>query len=210
MLAGRIKAGEGAGMMMLRWAGAALLVGAAGACLGGTADGVMRTTNSVDIQVCVNSAFLTPQRDAFQAALCGYLTGSVLNSNGLYLDRQFTTGAGSLCYLYVFQAPSPKYAQLTLGRLTEQASITVPLSGADIACSVSAAQWSGDNLSYLGAPFPLLWTVNDMLLWGGCLLSVLFLCMSGLCCFALLRLRAARQLQLPHAAKMLKLPGAKA
>lgn len=151
---------------------------------------VMRTGNSVDIQACVNTAFLTPQRDLFQSALWGYLAGSLLNNNGLYLDRQYTTTQGGLCYLYVFQAPNPRLAAMALAMLTSHSSILVPLSDTSIECSVSAVQWSGDNLSYLGAPFPMLWTVNDLVLWGGCILGILFLCMSGLCCFAMCKLQA--------------------
>ena len=164
-------------MMMLQTAGAQ------------TGDAVMRTSNSVDIQVCVNTAFLTPQRDVFQGALWTYLTGSLLNNNGLYLDRQYTTSQGNLCYLYVFQAPNPHLATMALAMLTSHSSILVPLSDTSIQCGLSAAQWSGDNLSYLGAPFPLLWTVNDLVLWGGCVLGVLFLCMSGLCCFAMCKIQ---------------------
>jgi len=150
-------------------------------------ESIIRSSNSVDIQVCVNTAFLTPQRDVFQKALWGYLS-NLLNNNGIYLDRQYTTQNGNLCYLYVFQAPNAHYGVLALELLSSQTSPDVPMvDGSTILCSVSAAQWSGDSLSYLGVPFPGLWTANDLLLWGACLLSVLFLCMSGLCCFAMCR-----------------------
>lgn len=152
-------------------------------------DNTYRSTNSVDIQICVTTAFLTPQRDLFQQSLYTYLTTSVLNSNALYLDRQYTTSQGNLCYLYVFQAPNPSMAIVAMQQITaKQSTLSIPLGTQEISCQVSAAQWTGENLSYLGVPFPDLWTVNDLILWGSCLVSVLFLCLSGICCFAMCRL----------------------
>lgn len=151
---------------------------------------VIRTTNSVDVQVCVETAFLTPQRDAFLQTLTSYLMQSILNSNALYLDRQYTTVDGGLCYLFVYQAPEPDNAINVLERLAEQPALYVPFGSTTIQCTVEAAQWSGDNLSYLGAPFPGLWTVNDLVLWGACFLTVLFLCLSGMCCYAFIVLRS--------------------
>jgi hypothetical protein len=148
------------------------------------ANSVIRTSNSIDIQLCVQTAFLTPQRDAFLQALTTHLMQDILNSNALYLDRQYTTVEGGLCYLFVYQAPGPDNAISVLERLAEQTAVYVPLGATTIQCSVEAAQWSGDALSYLGAPFPGLWTVNDLILWGACFLTVLCLCSSGLCCYS--------------------------
>jgi hypothetical protein len=159
---------------------------------------VIRTTNSVDVQLCVQTAFLTPQRDAFLQALIAYLTESILNSNALYLDRQYTTTDGGLCYLFVYQAPGPDNAVSVLERLAEQRTLSVPFGNAPIQCSVQAAQWAGDDLSYLGAPLPGLWTVNDLLLWGACCLTVVFLCMSGMCCYAFVVLRRQRGAKSHH------------
>ena len=150
---------------------------------------IIRSTNSVDVQLCVQTAFLTPQRDAFLQALTNYMTQSLLNSNALYLDRQYTTTEGALCYLFVYQGTSPDNAQLVVERLAEQQTLTIPFATTTIECGVMAAQWSGDNLSYLGAPMPPLWTVNDLLLWGSCMMVVLFFCMSGMCCYAFCLLR---------------------
>ena len=167
---------------------AAMLAGEVGTAQETSA--VMRTTNSVDIQICVNTAFLTPQRSAFQQSLANYMM-QMLQSNALYLDRQYTTNQGNLCFLYVYQAPNPSYAAQVLETLTAQNSVSVPFSDTNIVCSVAAAQWSGDDLSTLGAPFPGLWTVNDLVLWGSCLLALLFLCMAGVCCFALCKVYRA-------------------
>jgi hypothetical protein len=158
-------------------------------------NGIIRNTNSVEVQLCVQTAFLTSQRDVFLQALTDYLTQSILNSNALYLDRQYTTTDGALCYLFVYQAPGPDNAVSVMLRLAEQTTLSVPFGTTRIECQVQAAQWSGDSLSYLGAPLPGLWTVNDLVLWGACFLTVLFLCMSGLCCYAFIMLHGAKA---PH------------
>ena len=164
---------------------------------GQVSNAVLRSTNSVDVQVCVSTAFLTPLRGDFQTALYTYLTQTILNSNALYLDRQYTTADGGLCYLYVYQGSSPSNAAMVLERLTQrvdqQNSLSIQLGQDTIKCSVSAAQWSGDDLSYLGAPFPLLWTATDLVLWASCVLSGLCLCVAGICCFALCKLRQQQQ-----------------
>jgi hypothetical protein len=170
---------------------------------GQVSNAVLRTSNSVDVQVCVTTAFLTPLRGEFQTALLAHLT-KVLNSDALYLDRQYTTAQGGLCYLYVYQGTSPSNAVQALERLTQKVSI--PLGQEDIECSVTAAQWSGDDLSYLGAPFPQLWTVNDLVLWTSCVLAGLSLCVAGICCFALCKLRQQQQ-QLALSSAPLKLHG---
>jgi hypothetical protein len=162
---------------------------------------VLRSTNSVDIQLCVSTAILSPQRDAFQQALASYLMQTILNSNALYLDRQYTTDEGALCYLYVYQGQSPSNAMRVLERLTQQSTLGIPFASTTIQCSVAAAQWTGDSLDYLGAPFPGLWTINDVVLWGACLLSLLTLCMAGGCCYALCKLRQTQ----PPASGVLRL-----
>jgi len=171
---------------------------------GQVSNAVLRTSNSVDVQVCVTTAFLTPLRGDFQTALFAYLTQTILKSDALYLDRQYTTAQGGLCYLYVYQGTSPSNAVQALERLTQQ--ISIQLGQDTIECSVTAAQWSGDDLSYLGAPFPLLWTVNDLVLWTSCVLAGLCLCVAGICCFALCKLRQQQQ-QLLLSSAPLKLHG---
>ena len=181
-----------------------------GRSLAQSTDATLRSTNSVDIQVCVNSAFLTPLRGAFQSTLMTTLQ-SLLASNALYLDRQYTTLQGTLCYLYVYQAPNPSMAVAVLEQLSLLTTLDVNFNSAYITCSINAAQWSGDQLSYLGAPFPVLWTFNDLILWGACLLSLLFLCMSGICCYALCKVQETEkeqpQEETTRNKKILKLDG---
>lgn len=156
---------------------------------------IKRTISSVDIQVCVQGSLLTTQREAFQKVLLQYLRVAILSDTAVYLERQYTSlDGGDICFLYVYQAPNPEYSIYAVSYLTTKATnqilnvpFTIPSTGAtvQIPCKVDAAQWTGDNLALLGTPFPGLWRVNDVLLWGSCLLSVLFLCMSTLCCYAL-------------------------
>ena len=158
---------------------------------------IPRSTSSVDILVCVQGSLLTTLRSAFQTTLVKYLRDRILEDTAVYLERQYTAlVSGDLCYLYVYQAPNPQYSIYAAEQLTTKLNeknqlllvpFTIPStdSTVEIQCKVDAAQWSGDDLTLLGAPLPGLWTVNDMLLWGSCLLSVLFLCMASLCCYAL-------------------------
>jgi hypothetical protein len=155
---------------------------------------IQRTTNSVDIQICVQGSVLSTQRSDFQKALLQYLQDTILSTNAVYLERQYTTlQSGDLCFLYVYQAPNTAYSLIAVQRfssMTDQlihVPFTFATSGANvlIPCKVDAAQWNGDDLTYLGTPFPAMWKVNDLLLWGSCILSLLFVCMSALCCYAL-------------------------
>jgi hypothetical protein len=156
---------------------------------------ITRTTSSVDIQLCIFSGeILATQRAEFQAVLLSHLQKNILSNTAVYLERQYTTlSGGDLCYLYVYQAPTPEYsgyAVRQLAGLNEQVlevPFKIPSTGVTVTihCKVDAAQWSGDDLRYMGAPIPFMWKVNDLLLWGSSLLSVLFVCMSGLCCYAL-------------------------
>ena len=155
---------------------------------------IQRTTSSVDIQICVQGSLLATQRAAFQQELLKYLQTQVLNDNGVYLERQYTTiTGGGMCFLYVYQGPNPDfsvYAVRQFAAMNNQmfnVPFTFPSTGisVQIPCKVDAAQWTGDDLTYLGTPIPGMWKVNDLLLWGSCLLSVLFLCMSCLCCYAM-------------------------
>lgn len=156
---------------------------------------IQRSASSVDIQLCVlNGGVLATQRSEFQTALLTHLQTSILSSTAVYLERQYTTLTGTdLCFLYVYQAPNPDYSAYAVRQFASmsdqllQVPFTIPSSGINvlIPCKVNAAQWNGDDLTYMGAPMPVMWKVNDILLWGSCLVSLLFLCLSALCCYAL-------------------------
>lgn len=157
---------------------------------------ITRTSSSVDIQLCIlnGGGILATQRADFQTVLLSHLRQNVFSNTAVYLERQYTTLSGSdFCYLYVYQAPNPDYSAYAvkqLAALTDQilhVPFKMPATGitVTIECKVDAAQWSGDDLTYLGTPIPFMWKVNDLLLWGSSVLSLLFVCMSGLCCYAL-------------------------
>ncbi len=154
---------------------------------------VPRSSKSVDIQLCILSGVLTTQRAEFQQTLLTHLQTNVLQSTDVYMESQYTTLIeGNLCYLCVYQAPNTDYSAYAVKKLAalNNQLLYVPFTlggGVNvlIPCKVDAAQWSGDDLTYLGTPFPVMWKVNDLLLWGSCFLSLLFVCMSALCCYAI-------------------------
>ena len=154
---------------------------------------IQRTSSSVDIQICVQGSVLATQRIEFQKSLLKYLQDTVLSTDAVYLERQYTTLLNSdLCFLYVYQAPNTAYSLIAVQRFSSKTDqlLNVPFtftsSGTNVIvqCKVDASLWSGDDLTYLGTPFPVMWKVNDLLLWGSCILSMLFVCMSALCCYA--------------------------
>jgi hypothetical protein len=154
---------------------------------------VPRSSKSVDIQLCVLTGVLTTQRAEFQQTLLTHLQTNVLQSTDVYMESQYTTLVeGNLCYLCVYQAPNTEYSAYAVKKLAalNNQLLYVPFTlgggvNVQIPCKVDAAQWSGDDLTYLGVPFPVMWKVNDLLLWGSCMLSLLFVCMSALCCYAI-------------------------
>lgn len=158
---------------------------------------IPRSASSVDIQLCVLSGFLLPtQRTEFQQVLLTHLQTQILSDTGVYLERQYTTlTEGNLCYLCVYQAPTTDYAVYAVKKFAALPSqlLYIPFTfsttagvSVQIPCKVDAALWSGDDLTYLGTPFPVKWwKVNDLLLWGSSLVSLLFVCLSSLCCYAL-------------------------
>lgn len=154
---------------------------------------IPRSSKSVDIQLCILSGVLTTQRADFQKTLLTHLQTNVLQSTDVYMESQYTTLIeGNLCYMCVYQAPNADYSSYAVKKLAalNNQLLYVPFTlgggvNVQIPCKVDAAQWSGDDLTYLGTPFPVMWKVNDLLLWGSCLLSLLFVCMSALCCYAI-------------------------
>ena len=163
----------------------------------GSTTTIPRSASSVDIQLCVLSGFLLPtQRTEFQQVLLTHLQTQILSDTGVYLERQYTTlSEANLCYLCVYQAPNTDYAVYAVKKFAALPSqlLYIPFTfssttgvSVQIPCKVDAAVWSGDDLTYLGTPFPVKWwKVNDLLLWGSSLVSLLFVCLSSLCCYAL-------------------------
>jgi hypothetical protein len=178
----------------------------------------LRTTASVDIQVCAGGV-RSDERPAVQVAVVEALRFALGRTTAVYLVRQYTTNAGTACFLYVYQAPSPDDAALAevLIRAAEAAgssssggdnnnnnnnnnndgqlllTLTVNLDGQQrLPCAVTAVVWQGED-----PPLPL-WNASaaDLIVWGGIAGGVLLACMLSACCFAALsRSEDARRAQ---------------
>ena len=84
-----------------------------------TSEQTISTTSSVDIQVCIGGV-LSDERTAVEQAVLSTLTQGLATS-AVYPTRQYTTSQGAVCYMFVYQAPSPSAAQMTetvLGQLS--------------------------------------------------------------------------------------------
>lgn len=139
----------------------------------------MRTTSSVDVQVCVDGV-LSSERDAVQQATLATLTAA-LSSSAVYVVRRYTTALGAACFLFVYQAPSPDEARTAAVRLGQLATGGLPIiyQNTQIRGSFEAVPWRGEEPP-LGAP-----SIASLMLWGGAGAGVLLACIGGMCCFAL-------------------------
>jgi len=117
----------------------------------------VRTTSSVDIQVCA-AGVLTDERSTVQTAIATKLKFQLSQTTAVYLIRQYTTALGTVCFLYVYQAPSPQIAAETEAILTYEAgsgllSVVYGTNSASLQCSLSVVPWQGED-----PPLPL-WQV---------------------------------------------------
>jgi hypothetical protein len=153
----------------------------------------MRTTASVDVQVCAPGV-LTEERAAVAAAVLTTLRYLLMQTTAVYLVREYTTAvSGDMCLLYVYQAPSPTAAAYTEVLLAQQVGVPVgalsvsytSATGASVTavCALAVSQWQGED-----APLPLLpsVTADDLLLWGaigggGLAVAVVVACLCVLC-----------------------------
>ena len=144
----------------------------------------LRTTSSVDVQVCVDGV-LSTERDAVQQATQATLTAA-LSSSAVYAVRRYTTASGAACFLFVYQAPSPEGARTAAARLGQLAAggdgLPIVYRNTQIRGSYEAVPWRGEEPPPVaGAP-----SVGTLILWGGVGGGVLLACLVGTCCFALL------------------------
>lgn len=168
----------------------------------------LRTTASVDIQVCVGGV-LSDERAVVQAGVLEALRFALMRTTAVYPVRRYTTSAGTVCFLFVYQAPSPDDAALTealiraadAGRASSpstntntetdaaaaaaaaELTLTVDIdSRRQLQCAVTAIVWQGED-----PPLPL-WgaSATDLVLWGGIAGGVLLACLLSACCFAAL------------------------
>lgn len=142
----------------------------------------LRSTSSVDIQVCASSV-LSNERSGVQQSIAGQVQ-EALGSTSVYLTREYTTNTGTVCFLYVYQAPSPEIARNSGPiLLTNGVVCPVQYSGFEIGCTIAAVPWQGEGYGPLGPDIPWQWTGSDVILWGGSTAGTLIFCMIGVCCF---------------------------
>jgi len=128
----------------------------------------VRTTSSADIQVCAPPGVLSDRRPALQTLCLAQLRYLLSQTTAVYLVRTSTTALGAVCWVYVYQAPSPAAAanaefllsqQTGLGRLT----LTDDLDGQPYACTTHVVPWQGE-----APPLSPLWDISasDLILYG--------------------------------------------
>jgi hypothetical protein len=171
----------------------------------------MRTTASVDLQVCAPGV-LSEERAVVADAVTTTLRFLLMQTTAVYLVREYTTPtSGDMCLLYVYQAPSPAAAAYTEVLLSQQAdvsegqlSVTYTLATTSTTvraiCSLVVSQWQGED-----APLPLLpsVTADDLLFWGaiggGVLAAaVVVACLCVVCALGCHRTRKRRRNHHPN------------
>lgn len=147
----------------------------------------VRTTSSADIQVCAPPGVLSDRRPALQTLCLAQLRYLLSQTTAVYLVRTSTTALGAVCWVYVYQAPSPAAAanaefllsqQTGLGRLT----LTDDLDGQPYACTTHVVPWQGE-----APPLSPLWDISasDLILYGAIVGGGLALLLLVLCAFVL-------------------------
>ena len=147
----------------------------------------LRTTSSVDLQVCA-SGVLSDERDALETAIAARLKGDLSDTTAVYLVRTYAINGGA-CFLYVYQAASPYDAAETEAWLAaheptpnQLGTLTVYVGGVPFECALAVVPWRGED-----PPLPL-WSVSasTMMEWTLIAGSVLGVCLFSACCFVLL------------------------
>ena len=141
----------------------------------------MRSFNSVDIQICADS-MLSTERAGLQAALQTNMQGKLLTT-AVYYTRYYTTaGQGTVCYMFVYQAPNPQAAREAIQTLMQDSgTMDVAYLGATVPCRITAIPWVGEDVGPMGLDWQF--GANDVMLWGGCMGGLLTACSIGVCCF---------------------------
>ena len=145
----------------------------------------IRTTSSVDMQVCAPPGLLSDRRDAIQALCLAQLRYLLDQTTAVYLVRQSTTALGAVCWVYVYQAPSPAAAALTEHQLSVQTglgklTLTDPADGQAYLCTTHVVPWQGES-----PPLSPYWdlSASDLIFYGGIAGGALALFLLVLCCF---------------------------
>ena len=106
----------------------------------------LRTASSVDIQVCAGGV-LSDQRDAAGAAVLAQLQYLLSRATAVYLVRMSTTPLGTVCWLFVYQAPSPAFAATAETLIAQQSgagNLVVAFGGQQLQCTTDVVPWVGE------------------------------------------------------------------
>ena len=142
----------------------------------------LRTTSSVDLQVCA-SGVLSDERAALETVIAARLRADLRDTSAVYLVRTYAINGGA-CFLYVYQAASPTDAAETEAWIAAQeanrlGTLTVNLGGVVFECALAVVPWRGED-----PPLPL-WAVpaSTLVEWTLIAGSVLASCLLAACCF---------------------------
>jgi hypothetical protein len=111
---------------------------------------------------------------------------SQLNSTSVYYESSYRSALSDLCYLFVYQAPSPVLARSAAAYLSNLGLVR----SVGVQAQLLAVVWNGQGDGGVQLPFD--WTASEVLLWGGCALGLLFSLLASICCYTLLRVRGSK------------------
>lgn len=147
----------------------------------------LRTTSSVDIQVCAPGV-LSDERVSVADAISAVLRFQLAQTSAVYLVREYTSTSGDVCFLYVYQAPSPEIASYTEMMLAQQSGqeglLTIQYTSATgasltLQCATAVAPWRGED-----PPLPIFpeVTAADLIMWGAIAGGALAFAVVTACC----------------------------
>jgi hypothetical protein len=149
----------------------------------------LRTTSSVDIQVCIDGV-LSEERDGVQATVAARLREALQKTTAVYLIRTFTLArSGATCLVYVYQASTPALAAMAEvdiasgePKVGQMDTLTVTHNGATLVGTLTVAPWRGED-----PPLPV-WGVSadELVQWTLGASGVLGACLVAACCFVVL------------------------
>ena len=147
----------------------------------------LRTTSSVDMQVCASN-LLSTDRDPVEAIVIASLRYALGRTTAVYLVRESTTSTGgTVCWTFVYQAPNPDAAARARQSIanaqpsgTPRDTLSVAYGGMVLLCPLTVVPWQGES-----APIVLLpdLSAQDIVFYGGAAGGIMGVCMVATCCF---------------------------
>ena len=183
------------GLLLVCW----LMLPRARAPLIASSELTLRTTSSVDLQVCA-AGVLSDERDALEAAIAARLRADLQDTSAVYLVRTYAIDGGA-CFLYVYQAASPSDAAETEAWIAAHeanrlGTLTVNVGRVAFECALAVVPWQGED-----PPLPL-WSVpaSTLVQWTVIAGAVLVVCLCSACCFVFIAgVREERHAPTKHA-----------